>query len=122
MSTPLEIINETIAVGNAVHAAADEDAYGLWNDAVLKVLNVLFGQSSEQFLSFRFPSGRQGASSKEERIRNTIASKLEILDDVKQDLEAEKVDANIGWSHSAESLSEALDEVRKSLPSPDPAS
>ncbi|MGE0496079.1 MAG: hypothetical protein AB7S38_43140 [Vulcanimicrobiota bacterium] len=126
----IDLLRQTIQLGENLLATADEDEYSSWNDVVLKTLRVLFGPSSEQFLSFRFPGGGQagGTSNAEtpeerkmERIRNTITRKLSILKDVESDLESGRVDAALGWSHSADNLRESLTQLGAQFPSPDRA-
>ncbi len=122
-TNPTDLLNETIRMGEQIHASADDETYGAWNDSVLKLLRVLFGPSSEHFLNFRFPGGAAGSTDaeaspeerKNQRIRNAIERKLNILQDLKSDLTQDKVAASIGWSHSAESLTSMLDELRAQI-------
>ncbi|MCA9792640.1 MAG: hypothetical protein KC910_12625 [Candidatus Eremiobacteraeota bacterium] len=126
----IDLLRQTIQLGEHLLATADEDDYASWNDVVLRTLRVLFGPSSEQFLSFRFPGGGQagGTSTAEtpeerkmERIRNTITRKLSVLKEVETDLEAGSVDAALGWTHSADTLHESLTQLGNQFASPDRA-
>ena len=72
----IDLLRQTIQLGEHLLATADEDDYASWNDVVLRTLRVLFGPSSEQFLSFRFPGGGQAGGTVQNGAHQDIGMNL----------------------------------------------
>ena len=112
---PTQLLIEAQTLGEKIKVSADVDLYGEWNNLCLKLLRALFGQASEPFLGFRFPGGGAGASSRDERIRNTIDLKLGILRDSQQELESGSLRPDLGWTGNAEEIQSVLAEFHDKL-------
>ena len=79
-------VDRLCKLGEKLLGEVDYDLYDRWNDGALKVLDLIFGQSSEPYMSFRFPGGGEAADSRESRVKSAISQKLKVLGFVQQDI------------------------------------
>jgi len=86
----------------------DYDLYDRWNAVSLQVLDLIFGQPSDPYMSFKFPGGGEAANSREGRVKNSITQKLKVLDFVQQDMESKELKPKFGWTNSSKEIDEAL--------------
>lgn len=118
---PVKLLDEACNLGEKVKLSADPELYGAWNEVSLKLLRSLLGQASEHFLSFRFPGGGAAASSRDERIRNTIEVKVNILQEVRQQLANESLTPDLAWAASRDEMKSCLAEFHGKLGSTEQA-
>ena len=95
-------------IGERLLENVDFDEYDRWNAGTLRVLDLLFGQSSEPYMSFRFPGGGGSADSRESRVKNAISQKLKILNIVQSDLAGQDLRPKFGWNNSETEIDKTL--------------
>ena len=95
-------------VGESLLQQLDYDLYDKWNSSTLRVLDLIFGQPSEPYMSFKFPGGGEAANSREGRVKNSISQKLKVLQFVQEDMESETLRPKLGWTNSADEIDKAL--------------
>lgn len=93
-------VDRLCKLGEKLLGEVDYDLYDRWNDGALKVLDLIFGQSSEPYMSFRFPGGGEAADSRESRVKSAISQKLKVLGFVQQDIADEELKPKFGWTQS----------------------
>jgi hypothetical protein len=101
-------VDRLVRVGEKLLVQVDYDLYDRWNDSALKVLELIFGQPSEPYMSFRFPGGAEAADSRESRVKNAIAQKLKVLGFVQQDMGDESLKPKFGWMRSDAEIEKEL--------------
>ncbi len=97
-------VDRLCRLGEQLLANIDFELYDRWNDGALKVLDLIFGQSSEAYMSFRFPGGGEAADSRESRVKNSISQKLKVLNFVQQDIADEELKPKFGWTQSDDEI------------------
>ena len=95
-------------VGESLLDQLDYDRYDRWNVVTLRVLDLIFGQPSEPYMSFKFPGGGEAANSREGRVKNSITQKLKVLSGVQEDMTTEALRPKFGWQNSYEEIEKAL--------------
>lgn len=108
INNAIDSVDRLVHIGEALLEKIDYDRYDRWNDGVLKVLELIFGQSSEPYMSFRFPGGGGAADSRESRVRNAIVQKIKVLQFVKEDLDQQALKPKFGWYQSNQEISDEL--------------
>lgn len=101
-------VDRLYRLGEQLLGNVDFNLYDRWNDGALKVLDLLFGQSSEPYMSFRFPAGGEAADSRESRVKNAISQKLKVLSFVQKDIADEELKPKFGWSQSDDEIEKEL--------------
>lgn len=104
----IAIVHRLVEVGEALLSEVDYDLYDCWNDSALRVLDLIFGQPSEPYMSFRFPGGGEAADSRETRVKNSISQKLKVLNFVQKDMAAGELKPKFGWTRSEEEIEKEL--------------
>ena len=104
----IQKVDRLVRVGEKLLVQVDYDLYDKWNDSSLKVLDLIFGQPSEPYMSFRFPGGGEAADSRESRVKNSISQKLKVLSFVQQDIAEEGLKPKLGWMLSDEEIEKEL--------------
>ena len=104
----IQKVDRLVRIGEKLLVQVDYDLYDKWNDSALKVLDLIFGQSSEPYMSFRFPGGGEAADSRESRVKNSISQKLKVLSFVQQDIADEGLKPKLGWMRSSEEIEKEL--------------
>lgn len=104
----IEKVGRLAQIGERLLAEIDYDLYERWNDGSLRVLDRIFGQSSEPYMSFRFPGGGEAADSRETRVKNSISQKLKVLKFVQDDLSQEELKPKFGWTQSESDIEKEL--------------
>lgn len=104
----IAIVNRLTKVGERLLAEVDYDLYERWNDGALRVLDLIFGQPSEPYMSFRFPGGGEAADSRESRVKSSISQKLKVLSFVQDDIAEEGLKPKFGWARSDEEIEKEL--------------
>ncbi len=97
-------VDRLYRIGEQLLQNVDFDRYDRWNDGALRILDLIFGQSSEPYMSFRFPGGGEAADSRESRVKNSITQKLKVLSFVQQDIADEELKPKFGWTQSDEEI------------------
>ena len=100
-------------IGERLLKNVDFDEYERWNAGTLRVFDLLFGQSSEPYMSFRFPGGGGSADSRESRVKNAIGQKLKVLNVVQQDLAGNVLRPKFGWNNSESEIDRALSGIEE---------
>ncbi len=95
-------------VGEQLLETVDYERYDRWNESGLRILDLVFGQSSEPFMRFRFPGGGEAANSRESRVKSSITQKLKVLAFVKEDLQDQSLKPKLGWTSSQEEIDQEL--------------
>jgi hypothetical protein len=101
-------VDRLVRVGEKLLNQVDYDLYDRWNDGALRVLDLIFGQPSEPYMSFRFPGGGEAADSRESRVKNAISQKLKVLSFVQKDMAEEDLKPKFGWTRSDEEIEKEL--------------
>ena len=101
-------VDRLVRVGEKLLVDVDYELYDRWNDSALRVLDLIFGQPSEPYMSFRFPGGGEAADSRESRVKNSISQKLKVLSFVQQDIADEGLKPKFGWMRSDEEIEKEL--------------
>lgn len=105
----MEIVGKLEEIGQALLSELDYDRYEQWNRSSLKVLDLIFGQPSEPYMSFKFPGGGEASNSREGRVKNSISQKLKVLSFVQQDMADESLRPKLGWLNSSSDIEKALE-------------
>ena len=101
-------------MGNELLENLDYERYDLWNQGALRVLDLIFGQPSEPYMSFKFPGGGEAANSREGRVKNSITQKLKVLAFVQTDMEDKSLRPKFGWTNSSEEIEKAIQSLNVS--------
>ncbi len=101
-------VDRLYKVGENLLNDLDYDLYDQWNESTLRILDLIFGQSSEPFMSFRFPGGGEAADSRETRVKNSISQKLKVLSFVQKDLTDSDLKPKLGWAQSDSEIEKEL--------------
>ena len=109
--TASEIVGKLEGIGQALLENLDYDRYDRWNRNSLRILDLIFGQPSEPYMSFKFPGGGEAANSREGRVKNSISQKLKVLSFVQEDMASESLRPKLGWTNSTEDIEKALEAV-----------
>lgn len=104
----IDKVDRLVRVGEKLLQQVDYDLYERWNDGSLRVLDLIFGQSSEPYMSFRFPGGGEAADSRESRVKNSISQKLKVLSFVQKDMADESLKPKFGWTRSDAEIEKEL--------------
>lgn len=104
----IEKVDRLARVGERLLASVDYDLYDRWNDGTLRVLDLIFGQPSEPYMSFRFPGGGEAADSRESRVKSAISQKLKVLNFVQKDMVEEELKPKFGWTRSDQEIEREL--------------
>lgn len=107
-------INDLIRIGASLLEKVDYDKYDRWNDGTLTILELIFGQSSEPYMSFRFPAGAEPADSRESRVKNAISQKVKVLNFVHSDLSDHSIKPKLGWTQSEGIIDQAISDLENS--------
>lgn len=108
VQSAIEKVDRLKSVGEKLLQELDYDLYDRWNEGSLKVLDFIFGAASEPYMSFRFPGGGEAATSRESRVRGSIAQKLKVLEFVQQDLADQELKPKFGWTRSKDAIDKEL--------------
>jgi hypothetical protein len=95
-------------VGKSLLENLDYERYDRWNKSTLRILDLIFGQPSEPYMSFKFPGGGEAANSREGRVKNSISQKLKVLGHVQEDMISKALRPKFGWLNSVEEIEKAL--------------
>lgn len=106
--TASEIVARLEDVGESLLDELDYDRYDRWNESTLRILDLIFGQPSEPYMSFKFPGGGQAANSREGRVKNSIMQKLKVLSHVQDDMDDKSLRPKFGWTNSSEEIEKAI--------------
>ena len=98
-------------VGEDLLSSLDYDLYELWTQGSLKILDLIFGQPSEPYMSFKFPGGGEVSNTREGRVKNTITQKLKVLVLVQEDLSSQELRPKFGWIGSMKEIDRILGEL-----------
>ena len=109
--TASEIVSRLEGAGQSLLEQLDYDQYDRWNEATLRVLDLIFGQPSEPYMSFKFPGGAQAANSREGRVKNSISQKLKVLGFVQEDMSDGSVKPKLGWTNLSDEIEKALSSI-----------
>lgn len=101
-------VDRLCKIGERLLNELDYDLYDQWNESALRILDLIFGQSSEPFMSFRFPGGGEAADSRETRVKNSISQKLKVLSFVQKDLADSDLQPKLGWAQSDSEIEKEL--------------
>lgn len=104
----IDKVDRLYRLGEKLLGDIDFNLYDRWNDGALKVLDLIFGQSSEPYMSFRFPGGGEAADSRESRVKSAISQKLKVLSFVQKDIADEELKPKFGWTQSDEEIEKEL--------------
>lgn len=110
--TAAEIVGQLEKIGQDLMVDLDYDRYDQWNRSSLKVLDLIFGQPSEPYMSFKFPGGGEAANSREGRVKNSISQKLKVLSFVQEDMASESLRPKLGWTNSSGDIEKALEVLK----------
>lgn len=97
-------VDRLYRLGEQLLQNVDYDHYDRWNDGSLRILDLIFGQSSEPYMSFRFPGGGEAADSRESRVKSSITQKLKVLSFVQKDIADEELKPKFGWTQSDDEI------------------
>jgi hypothetical protein len=103
-----EKVGQLQSVGEELLQDLDYERYDQWNVGSLRVLDLIFGQPSDPYMSFKFPGGGDAANSREGRVKNSISQKLKVLSHVQEDLASRDLRPKFGWMNSCEEIDKAL--------------
>lgn len=106
--TASQKVSKLQAVGEELLQEIDYERYDRWNESALRVLDLIFGQPSDPYMSFKFPGGGEASNSREGRVKNSITQKLKVLSTVQEELESSSLRPKFGWANSAEEIESAL--------------
>jgi hypothetical protein len=106
--TATQIVGRLVDTGEELLENLDYERYDRWNVGALQVLDLIFGQPSEPFMSFKFPGGGEAANSREGRVKNSITQKLKVLSFVQKDLADGSLRPKLGWGNSSEEIEKSL--------------
>jgi hypothetical protein len=106
--TATQIVGRLVDTGEELLENLDYDRYDRWNVGVLRVLDLIFGQPSDPYMSFKFPGGGEAANTREGRVKNSISQKLKVLSTVQDELADGSLRAKLGWANSAEEIEKTL--------------
>lgn len=109
--TATQIVGRLTDIGENLLQELDYDRYDRWNESCLRVLDLIFGQPSEPYMSFKFPGGGEAANSREGRVKNSISQKLKVLKFVQDDLADDSLKPKFGWANSSDEIEKALEEI-----------
>lgn len=112
--TASENVSKLQSVGEELLQELDYARYDRWNEGTLRVLDLIFGQPSEPYMSFKFPGGGEAANSREGRVKNAISQKLKVLGHVQEDLASKALRPKFGWANSSEEIEKALNGLEAS--------
>ncbi len=104
----IEKVDRLARVGEKLLDQVDYDLYDRWNDGALKVLDLIFGQSSEAYMGFRFPGGGEAADSRESRVKSAISQKLKVLSFVQKDMADDELKPKFGWTQADQEIEQEL--------------
>lgn len=103
-----ETVSKLQQTGEELLSDLDYDRYDRWNECTLHVLDLIFGQPTEPYMSFKFPGGGEAANSREGRVKNSISQKLKVLANVQSDLASEELRPKFGWANYAQEIEDTL--------------
>lgn len=109
--TASQIVDRLTEIGDNLLEDLDYDRYDRWNEASLRILDLIFGQPSDPYMSFKFPGGGEAANSREGRVKNSITQKLKVLHSVQSELSDNSLRPKLGWGNSSEEIEEALNGI-----------
>lgn len=109
--TAAETVRKLQDVGEELLESLDYDRYDRWNESSLRILDLIFGQPSEPYMSFKFPGGGEASNSREGRVKNSITQKLKVLSFVQDDIADNSLRPKIGWTNSVEEIERAIAEL-----------
>lgn len=109
--TASQIVTRLTDIGEQLLEELDYDRYDRWNEASLRVLDLIFGQPSDPYMSFKFPGGGEAANSREGRVKNSITQKLKVLSIVQDELGDNSLRPKFGWANSSEEIEAALNGI-----------
>lgn len=109
--TASQIVTRLTDIGERLLEELDYDRYDRWNEASLRVLDLIFGQPSDPYMSFKFPGGGEAANSREGRVKNSITQKLKVLSIVQDELGDSSLRPKLGWANSSEEIEAALNGI-----------
>lgn len=110
--TAAEIVGRLEDEGDFLLEQLDYEQYDRWNQAALRVLDLIFGQPSEPYMSFKFPGGGEAANSREGRVKNSISQKLKVLAFVQEDMAGGSLKPKLGWTNLSDEIEKALSLLR----------
>lgn len=109
--TVSQIVDRLTNVGDNLLENLDYDRYDRWNEASLRVLDLLFGQPSEPYMSFKFPGGGEASNSREGRVKNSITQKLKVFGTVQSELTDGSLRPKLGWANATGEIEDALNGI-----------
>lgn len=109
--TVSQIVDRLTNVGDNLLENLDYDRYDRWNEASLRVLDLLFGQPSDPYMSFKFPGGGEASNSREGRVKNSITQKLKVFGTVQSELTDGSLRPKLGWANATDEIEEALNGI-----------
>lgn len=109
--TATQIVGKLVDTGENLMKELDYDLYDRWNEGCLVVLDLIFGQPSDPYMSFKFPGGAEAADSREGRVKNAIGQKLKVLAFVQEDMADGSLKPKLGWANSSDEIEKALKQI-----------
>ena len=106
--TATQIVGRLVETAEELLENLDYDRYDRWNEGALVVLDLIFGQPSDPYMSFKFPGGGEAANSREGRVKNSISQKLKVLNTVQEEVADRSLRPKLGWANSSEEIEKAL--------------
>lgn len=106
-----QFVEKLVETGENLLVELDYDRYDRWNEGCLNILDLIFGQASEPYMSFKFPGGGEAASTREGRVKNSIGQKLKVLAFVQEDLADDSLKPKLGWSNATDEIEKALSDI-----------
>ena len=106
--TASEKVSALQRIGEELMHELNYERYDLWNESTLRILDLIFGQPSDPYMSFKFPGGGEAANSREGRVKNAITQKLKVLAEVQDELDDNSLRPKFGWGNSADEIEKAI--------------